>query len=274
MVMFIDDVFVLDLNWLRDFVPKYKKLIGLPFNCDAHPAGVTRELVSLLKDAGCDLLIFGVQSASERVRRDILKRPETNDQILKATRICREFNLNFTIDHILNIPGDTNGELREAICFYNLIRPTIINTFLLTYYPLTLIVETAVKAKLLTAKDVRAINEGKTPTTYSLSLGGRRETVRNKNQKNLDQYIFWLNALPLFPQGVVNFMNDHGYMNKNFHPPVWLIVLVKFLIRLRIGRPFDTIYTINLLFKRMIIVLKLRYLMIPKQKYWLTDPIK
>lgn len=272
-VMFIDDVFVLNLEWLREFVPLYRKLIHLPFICDAHPAGVTLELVKLLKKAGCDLLIFGVQSASERVRRDVLKRPETNKQIKRATGICRDYKLKFTIDHILNIPGDSINELIEAFDFYSQLQPTVINTFLLTYYPRAEIIHNALKEKILNSRDVREINEGKKPTTYSLALGGRRETVREKAQPNFDQFIFWLTLIPLLPSFISKMILRLNLLRFNFHPPIWLIVLVKYLIRVKIGRSFDTIYTIKLLTKRIYRNLLLRFFLMPNGRLWLVDPI-
>lgn len=268
MIAFVDDVFILDVNWLKEFVPKYIRKVGLPFFCDAHPTGVTPEIAKLLKKAGCSLLILGVQSASEKVRFEILKRPEANEQIKNTAEICRSEKLPFTIDHILNIPGETIMDLEEAVEFYNEIRPTVINTFLLTYYPKAEITQVAFKSGLLKAKDIDAIEEGKAIATYSLKLGSQKERSHRKNQKNLDQFIFWLNAIPLLPSAVVKMVIKKGCLRRNFTAPIWLITLVKFLIRIKIGRSFDTIYIFKLLFKRMFINFKLKYLLAPKGELW------
>jgi len=259
MITFVDDIFVININWLREFMPKYKKRVNLPFNCDAHPANVTVEMVRLLKKAGCNLLIFGLQSASEKVRRELLGRPETNEQIKKAAQICKDEGLNFTIDHILNLPYEKIDDLVKAIEFYNEIRPTVINTFLLTYYPKAEITDIAYKAKLLTKKDIELIKQGKSPGTYSLSLGEQRDTTFLKSKKNHNQFIFWLNALPLFPRFLIKKVIKNDYLYRNFTAPIWIITLTKFLLRIKIGRPFDTIYISNLLLKRMFVNLKLKY---------------
>jgi len=268
MVTFVDDIFVININWLKEFMPKYKKKVGLPFNCDAHPAHVTVEMVRLLKKAGCNLLIFGVQSASEKIRRELLGRPETNDQIRKAAQICKNEGLKFTIDHILNLPYEKIDDLIQAVDFYNEIRPTIINTFLLTYYPQAEITMTAYKAKLLTKKDLQAIQEGKSPGTYSLSLGEHRETISLKGRQNHNQFILWLNALPLLPSFLVKKLIKSEYLCYNFTAPIWVITLTKFLLRIKIGRPFDTIYIIRLLLKRILINLKLKYFLAPRGELW------
>ena len=259
MVKFVDDIFVFNINWLKEFAPKYKKKIGLPFNCDAHPAHVTVEMVRLLKKAGCNLLIFGLQSASEKVRRELLGRPETNDQIRKAAQICKNEGLKFTIDHILNLPYEKTDDLIGAVDFYNEIRPTIINTFLLTYYPEAEITMTAYKAKLLTKKDLQAIEEGKSLGAYSLSLGKQRQGNSLKNKQNHNQFIFWLNILPLLPKPFVQSLIRRGILRYNFTAPVWIAVFIKFIIRIKIGRAIDTIYIIKLLAKRMLINFKLKY---------------
>ena len=268
MVQFIDDVFITDINWLKDFARKYQKRIGLPFNCAAHPAVVSSEMVRTLKKAGCNLLTFGVQSASEKVRRELLGRWETNNQIRKAAQICKKEGLKFTFDHILNLPFEKIDDLIEAVDFYNEVRPTIINTFLLTYYPKAEITSIAFKAKLLTKKDVQAISNGKNPGTYSLSFGKRRGLISRKNRQNYYQFIFWLTILPLLPRFLVQKVIKRGWLYYHFSAPVWLIVLIKFLIRIKIGRAIDTIYIIKLLIKRMFINFKLKYFLAPGGEIW------
>ena len=44
------------------------------------------EVCELLKQSGCNLVLLGLQSGSEHIRREVLKRPETNDEYRKATR--------------------------------------------------------------------------------------------------------------------------------------------------------------------------------------------
>jgi hypothetical protein len=51
-VSFWDDVFSMDLDWMRRFHARYKQEIGLPFFCYCHPKTTSDSMISLLKDAG------------------------------------------------------------------------------------------------------------------------------------------------------------------------------------------------------------------------------
>ncbi len=69
-VLFYDDVFTVNPGWLREFLPRYKDQIGLPFWCYTYPTTHNRDLLQLLKDSGCFVDTMGVQSGSERILRD------------------------------------------------------------------------------------------------------------------------------------------------------------------------------------------------------------
>ena len=151
-ILFEDDIFALDLGWLKKFIPLYKKKVGLPFTCFGHVQIFNDELIKLLKDGGCDLLWFGIQSANEKIRREVFERFETNDQIVKAAELCHREGINFMVDHILGIPHDNEAAIKEAIELYNRIRPQMINCYNLLYFPKAKINQTALKAGLIKTK--------------------------------------------------------------------------------------------------------------------------
>lgn len=53
-VKFGDDLFAAKTDdWMEEFVEKYSKRIGIPFNCFLRFDTVEDELLKLLKKAGC-----------------------------------------------------------------------------------------------------------------------------------------------------------------------------------------------------------------------------
>ena len=82
-VTFVDDVFGQDQKWLKAFAKDYKKRVDLPYIIITHPLFMTKPIVELLVDSGCYFLLFGIQSASEKTRREVLKRYETNKDIFR-----------------------------------------------------------------------------------------------------------------------------------------------------------------------------------------------
>jgi anaerobic magnesium-protoporphyrin IX monomethyl ester cyclase len=69
-----DDVFSLNVPWLREFAEKYPPAIGLPFVCNLHPNHLDEQRLRLLKSAGLRFCVMGVQSGSPSSREELLNR--------------------------------------------------------------------------------------------------------------------------------------------------------------------------------------------------------
>jgi len=89
-VGFHDDNFTLDIGWLKSFAALYRKEIGLPFYCAARVESCTDEILDYLKEAGCYLLLVGVESGDEEYRRNVMQRLMSNQMILDVFRKARE----------------------------------------------------------------------------------------------------------------------------------------------------------------------------------------
>lgn len=232
-ITFVDDVFVQDIKWLSEFVPEYKNKIGLPYVVITHPLFVTEEIIKLLAGSGCYFLLFGIQSVSEKTRREVLKRYETNVDIEKAARICRGFELRFSVDHIFNIPGEGIREQEEALKFYNQIRPSIINSYWLQYFPKTEIVATAVKYGIIKEEIVENINKGLTSTSLVVGLGNKDSFSPDLAYANF-QFFFML--LPILPKWLMDKIIKRKLYLLRFKPPIAVNIGIKFFINLVRGR--------------------------------------
>jgi len=232
-VDFPDDVFTSDIKWLEEFSKEYRSTVDLPFSCITHPALVNRKAIELLKRAGCYWLMIGVQSASESNRRSILNRFETNEQIRRVAEECHRVRLHFSCDHIFNIPFESEKEQIEALKFCNEIRPSIINTYWLQYYPKTEILRKAREAGILNDATIAEINEGKMSTSQVVGIGAHDDFNPERKFYN---FAFLLNLLPLLPKWVVGKIVEKRWFMRWFKSPIWLNTLIKFVVRLRIGQ--------------------------------------
>jgi radical SAM superfamily enzyme YgiQ (UPF0313 family) len=84
---FIDEDFaarpVGELVQLSEELPQK---VGLPFQCLAHPARITQEKMDLLVKAGLCRIELGIESGSERTRREIYDRHVSNEVVMRAAR--------------------------------------------------------------------------------------------------------------------------------------------------------------------------------------------
>jgi len=232
-VNFPDDVFTSDIRWLEEFAKEYKRNVALPFECITHVVFASRHAVELLKKAGCYWLMIGVQSVSESTRRNMLNRFETNEQIRRVAEECHRVKLNFSCDHIFNIPFESEKEQIEALRFYNKIRPSLINTYWLKYFPKTQILHKAREVGVLDDATIEKINEGKMSTSLVVGIGARDDFDLERKFHN---FAFLLNLLPLLPRGMVNKIIEKRWFMREFKSPIWLNTLIKFILRLKLNQ--------------------------------------
>lgn len=161
-MVIIDDLFVQDKNWLREFVQRYKKINSrpVPYVATVHPQSVDEEVALLLKDSGCREVDMGVQSADEQIRKNILRRPGSNEDIARAVNLLKSSGIYVYVDHIGGIPYEGEKEQIEAVKFYNRLKPYWASFYWLSYYPHSDIIETAIKAGLFDREGIDKIEEG------------------------------------------------------------------------------------------------------------------
>lgn len=113
-VEFQDDLFTIFKPWIKDFVPVYKEKVDLPFYCNMYATNYDDEMLALLKHAGVEHMVMGVQTGSERVLKDVYKRRMTQEQILKAAHAVSNANIHMVIDLIYHNPMETEEDHRET----------------------------------------------------------------------------------------------------------------------------------------------------------------
>ena len=81
-LIFDDDLFTLNRQYVADFTRAYKDSgIGLPYVVNAHVQQFSAEMAQQLKDSGCMIVKYGLESGSEQIRREVLWRFMTNDRV-------------------------------------------------------------------------------------------------------------------------------------------------------------------------------------------------
>lgn len=231
-ILFEDDVFAMDEEWLSEFIPLYRKKVGLPFTCFGHVKLLTPKIVELLKRGGCNLLWFGLQSGNEKIRREVFQRYETNEEVIGATDLCRKEKITFMVDQILNIPYDTHQAIKEAIVLYDAIRPQMVNCYRLLYFPKARINDIALEAGMIKKRDVDIINQGKS-IVYQTG-----EYVYSKHDF-YQKYALILTIIPLLPKWLVEkIAKSDRVINFFGQLPIFLVPLVKIILNFKAGHGF------------------------------------
>jgi radical SAM superfamily enzyme YgiQ (UPF0313 family) len=104
LIYFQDDTFIIDKIWLKEFTKKYSLEVGYQYHCHIRADLIDKEIVSLLKHSGCSSVHMAVESGNEKLRRDVLKRKMTNEQILKASNLLKDAEIKIMMQNILGLP--------------------------------------------------------------------------------------------------------------------------------------------------------------------------
>ena len=164
-VLFLDDCFTMG-DWMFDFLRHYKTHINLPFACITKPDLLTSEKIKALKYAGCVNVQLGIQSFSDDLCKIVLNRKNNIDNIYNVLWELKKVGIMTQVDHLLGVPGDSIENQEQALKNYADLRPDIISTFWLRYYPKTEI------AKYLSESQRAKIEQGKSLYGRSYVLGG------------------------------------------------------------------------------------------------------
>ena len=132
-IAFIDDNFLMYHNFMKDFYRRYKDEVGIPFMCNINPMSFDYEKGKFLKFAGCDDLRFGIESGSERIKSEIMKRPISNARVIEAFRISSELGVMSSSFNMIGLPTETHGEVLETLRLNASILPDSIK--IMTFYP-------------------------------------------------------------------------------------------------------------------------------------------
>lgn len=122
-IMFWDDTFTLDKNWLFVFLKAYLREIGLPFFCNVRAEHLDEETVVRLKKAGVYTVDFGVETGNEE-RRKALNKTTTNQQFLEAAKLLHKYRIYIQSENMLGLPGETLKTAWETFKFNKKIKPT------------------------------------------------------------------------------------------------------------------------------------------------------
>ncbi|MEZ4404646.1 MAG: radical SAM protein [Kofleriaceae bacterium] len=114
-VIFLDDTFTINHGWVREFCRRYGEELRAPFSLHARVETVNEKMLHMLAAAGCQMITYGVESGSERVRREIMDRQVTNQRFKDVFRWTREAGILLTCNFMMGLPGETRADLQQTL---------------------------------------------------------------------------------------------------------------------------------------------------------------
>jgi len=137
-------------TWIQSFSRLYKGEIDLPFWVFGYPTAITKKSLELLVDAGLTEVQMGIQSGSERIRKDVYRRNTPNEKIIQVVKLMHEQGVFPWLDIIFNNPYEDREDLLATIDLLgDLPKPFKLGSFGLEFLPGTPLTEMAEGDELL-----------------------------------------------------------------------------------------------------------------------------
>lgn len=93
-----------------------KNNLNFSWSCDARVDNVDKELLNLMKKAGCYLIFFGVESASNEILKNVRKGTE-KALIKNVFNYCSKIGIQTLGSFIIGLPGDTRETINDTLNF-------------------------------------------------------------------------------------------------------------------------------------------------------------
>lgn len=115
-----------------------KNNINLSWICSARVGSVDEEMIVAMKNAGCHMLRFGVESGSQKILNNI-KKEITVEQIKQTFYWTHKHKIDTHAHLMIGNPGETNSTIKETLKLLLEIEPTTITMGICTPYPGTIL---------------------------------------------------------------------------------------------------------------------------------------
>ncbi|MFQ5905486.1 MAG: B12-binding domain-containing radical SAM protein [bacterium] len=142
-VFFEDDLFlstafktwVYQLTWLMR-----ERNVGVRWYAQARADSADQELLSAAREAGCYMVMCGVESGSQRIL-DFYHKRITPEQVRSLFTLCRELGLMTIAEIIFGAPMETRDDVKKTLKLIREIEPDGVSPCILTPYPGTYVSE-------------------------------------------------------------------------------------------------------------------------------------
>jgi radical SAM superfamily enzyme YgiQ (UPF0313 family)/protein-S-isoprenylcysteine O-methyltransferase Ste14 len=203
-IAFLDESFLIhSIDWITEFAQAYRHYIRLPFFIKASPPNVNEQKLALLKTAGLNSIVVGLESGSDRINKEIYGRNITAEQFLKAVRLISRFKIALHCDVIMDNPYETEEDRLKTIAVLSKIpKPFVLRMASLVFFPGTKLRKKAVEDGL--------------PAVFWQNVS----PISKKNYSLFDLY-FWLSSL--LPRRLFSALLKH---RKNFVIKAMIVTVI------------------------------------------------
>jgi radical SAM superfamily enzyme YgiQ (UPF0313 family) len=147
--VFKDSTFTANRRWAGEFCDALiRSGLKIKWRCNTRVNLVPQPLLEKMREAGCYVINFGVESGHPTILKNIQKETKIED-VYDAHRRCRRLGIRTYATFLVGSPGETEETVRATIEVAKGIKPNLAMFFVNTAYPGTPLYDQAVAAGMV-----------------------------------------------------------------------------------------------------------------------------
>jgi anaerobic magnesium-protoporphyrin IX monomethyl ester cyclase len=115
LLLFTDDLFTLNKEWLYEFLPRYEAEIGRPFWSTARSNTASAEQFDRLKSAGADTIMMAIESGNDFIRNKVMKRNISRKVMFRSFELADRYGLKTCSPCVIGVPGETPEHIEDSL---------------------------------------------------------------------------------------------------------------------------------------------------------------
>jgi anaerobic magnesium-protoporphyrin IX monomethyl ester cyclase len=137
-LFFRDENLTLNKQYLSNLCEEMiKQNLIFSWICNSRVDTVDTKLLQLMKQSGCHLIKFGVESSNQKTL-DYLKKGTTKKQIENTFNLCNKIGIETLGHFMIGNPNETEKDILNTLDFSKKLNPTYASFDILIYYPKTI----------------------------------------------------------------------------------------------------------------------------------------
>jgi anaerobic magnesium-protoporphyrin IX monomethyl ester cyclase len=170
-ISFVDDTFILNSKRISAFCKEMlSRGMDIEWMCMGRVDTVSKDLLIDMKKAGCVSIGYGIESGSQRVLDEYIKKGITLEAAEKAIKITKEAGITSVAYFMIGTPGETLDDINKTIDFAKKLNPDAVNFSITIPMPGTEMFDTANKIGNITANSFKDFDFSKYPIFESPAL--------------------------------------------------------------------------------------------------------
>ena len=136
-IFFYDDTFSVSMKRVMEICAEIKRRnIKIKWDVRTRVNVVNDDLLKAMKEAGCERIHFGVETANPRVVKE-LQKGTTNLQVEKAFDMCKRHGIKTLAYFMMGNPTETLEDVKETLALSRRIKPDFMQMTILSPFPAT-----------------------------------------------------------------------------------------------------------------------------------------